>query len=87
MSCIVADTGPLLMFGRSGLLVVLREIAGDILVPATVFLECTRDTAKPGASMLLDAQAAGPILETWKSRGYFLAPALLHAVLSRAGEV
>lgn len=162
MTCIVADSGPLIMLGRSGLLDVLRQIAGDILVPATVFTECTRETDKPGVSALIEARTSGvlnveddldpglrlpnvvhldagesealtlarhrgcpvlmdeslgrkvaarnhiptigsvgvllaakergliaeiaPILACWRSWGYFLAPALLDAVLTRAGE-
>ena len=58
MTCIVADSGPLIMLGRSGLLGHLRRIAGTILVPATVFAECTRDADKPGASVLIVALAS-----------------------------
>ena len=58
MTCIVADSGPLIMIGRSGLLGHLRQIAGTILVPATVFAECTRDADKPGASVLIVALAS-----------------------------
>ncbi len=46
------------MLGRSGLLGHLRQIAGTILVPATVFAECTRDADKPGASVLIVALAS-----------------------------
>jgi predicted nucleic acid-binding protein len=150
------------MFGRAELLGVLRQVAGDVMVPATVFAECTRDTTKPGVSGLVDAAASGgiemvadpdlgsgrfmiasldageimalalarqlgcpvlmdealgrkaaakhgipviggagillaakkrgfiaeigPILNGWKSWGYFLSPALVDAVLTRAGE-
>jgi predicted nucleic acid-binding protein len=44
------------------------------------------------AGILLAAKARGllpavaPILATWREWGYFLAPALLEAVLIRAGE-
>ena len=58
MTCIVADSGPLIMLGRSGLLGHLRQIAGTILVPATVFAECTHDANKPGASVLILALAS-----------------------------
>ncbi len=150
------------MLSRSGLLDVLRQIAGEIVVPATVYTECTRDTTKPGVSALVEARTSGlftvasdpdparhiphvahldageimaltlaqhrrcpvlmdeslgrkvaarngipvigsagillaakerrlifavaPILESWQHWGYFLAPALFDAVLSRAGE-
>ena len=162
MTCIVADSGPLIMLGRSSLLGVLRQIVGDILVPATVFAECTRESAKPGVPNLIEARASGllivvddldptlrltnvahldageiealtqahhrgcpvlmdeslgrkvaarnciptigsvgillaakergliseiaPILASWRSWGYFLAPALLDTALARAGE-
>jgi predicted nucleic acid-binding protein len=162
VTCIVADSGPLIMFGRSDLLGLLRAVAGEIMVPVTVFTECTRDATKPGVSDLIDAARSGviavmpetapisqlssianldageimaltmarhlgcpvlmdetigrkaaarltipvigsagillaakergliaeiaPILARWKGWGYFLAPALLDAVLSRAGE-
>lgn len=162
MTFIVADSGPLIMFARSGLLDIVRSVCGTLLVPVTVFEECTCDAAKPGVRELLDAQAAGlfevvsvsepdmclpdiihldggeiealvlafnrrcpvlmdeslgrkaamrhgigvvggaglllaakerglidavfPILHSWRQWGYFLAPALLRAVLERAGE-
>lgn len=59
MRRIVADSGPLIAFGRSGLLGLLNQVAGSILVPTTVFLECTRDTTKPGASTLAKAEGDG----------------------------
>lgn len=59
MTCIVADSGPLIMFGRSDLLGLVRDVAGDILVPATVFAECTRETVKPGVAALIEARSAG----------------------------
>ena len=61
MTCIVADSGPLIMFGRSELLDLVRQVAGEVLVPATVFTECTREAAKPGVSGLIDAAASGLI--------------------------
>jgi predicted nucleic acid-binding protein len=59
VTCIVADSGPLIMFGRSDLLGLVRDVAGDILVPATVFAECTRETVKPGVAALIEARSAG----------------------------
>ena len=47
------------MLGRSGLLCILRQVVGDILVPATVYEECTHDTAKPGVLELAEARASG----------------------------
>jgi predicted nucleic acid-binding protein len=59
LKCIVADSSPLIAFGRSGLLGLLNQVLGSILVPTTAFLECTRDTTKPGASALTKAEADG----------------------------
>jgi predicted nucleic acid-binding protein len=162
---IVADSGPLIMFARSSLLTVLRDVAGDVILPEIIFAECCRDPTKAGAAILtkakkdgrvqveadpdesvvagfrkianLDAgemsvlalsaamkcpalmderlgravaklnnipvvgsagiliaakqrgfiQEVGPVLNAWRGWGYFLAPALLEAVLTRAGEI
>jgi predicted nucleic acid-binding protein len=162
VSRIVADSAPLIVLARSGLISVLARVAGEILAPATVFAECTADAERPGAQaiirakeeglvgirpdvearwpdgtppmldagelaalalardvgcpvlmderlgrqvaqahgipvigsagILLAAKARGllpavaPILATWREWGYFLAPALLEAILTRAGE-
>jgi predicted nucleic acid-binding protein len=161
---IAADSGPLIVFARSGLLEIARQVTGDILVPAVVFAECCRDPGKPGALALIQANESGffqvqpdardsippnlrrianlddgeiavltlaaakkcpalmderlgrtvavlngisvvgsagllltakergliqeiaPILAVWRSWGYFLAPALVGELLSRAGE-
>ncbi|MFA6019514.1 MAG: DUF3368 domain-containing protein [Rhodospirillales bacterium] len=61
MKCIVADSGPLIAFGRSGLLDLLVRVAGDILVPQTGFQECARDSAKPGAAALIQAKQIGKL--------------------------
>ncbi|MGB8843341.1 MAG: hypothetical protein WCC64_19975 [Aliidongia sp.] len=52
------------MFGRRDLLGLLRAVAGEIVVPATVFTECTRNAAKPGVSDLIDAARSGIIAVT-----------------------
>jgi predicted nucleic acid-binding protein len=51
---IVADSGPLIVFARAGLLGVVAEIAGEILVPQGVFFECTREAAKPGVIAIVE---------------------------------
>jgi predicted nucleic acid-binding protein len=56
---IVADSGPLIAFGRGGRLDLLSRVAGELLVPSAVFREGTRDGAKPGAAALLAAGKAG----------------------------
>jgi len=53
---LAADSGPLIAFARGGLLNVQRQVSGEVLVPATVFAECCRDEAKPGASALIRAR-------------------------------
>ena len=159
---VVADSSPLIVLARSGLISVLRQVAGEVLAPATVFSECTADPQRPGAraivrakeegvialrpdvearwpdgappmldagelaalalardvgcpvlmderlgrqvarahgipvigsaGILLAAKARGllpavaPIVTMWREWGYFLAPELLKAVLTRAGE-
>ncbi|OHC73699.1 MAG: hypothetical protein A3G18_03800 [Rhodospirillales bacterium RIFCSPLOWO2_12_FULL_58_28] len=59
MKRIVADSGPLIAFGRSGLLDLLRQIVGEILVPSTVYSECASDAAKPGAAVIIQARETG----------------------------
>lgn len=41
---------------RGRLLDMLRQVAGDILVPEAVFVECCRDGSRPGASVLIRAR-------------------------------
>ena len=59
MTCLVADSGPLIAFARSRLLELPQRIAGSLVVPATVYAECTCDATKPGAAALIDARTAG----------------------------
>lgn len=59
MKLIVADSSPLIVFARAGLLTVLHQVAGDILVPEAVFGECTRETARPGAMAITEAHRNG----------------------------
>lgn len=161
MRRIIADSSPLIILARSGLLDVLRQVVGDVVVPVTVSNECTHDNRKPGAIAIIRAQVDGqigvlddvnpallgqvptldageisvlalalelhqpvrmnerlgrqvaavhritvvgsagvllaakqqglipavaPLLRQWQGMGYFLAPALLQAVLARANE-
>jgi hypothetical protein len=58
---IVADSSPLIVLGRSGLIRILRQVAGDVLAPATVLSECTADPEKPGAQAILRAKDEGLI--------------------------
>ncbi|GHU06597.1 hypothetical protein FACS1894158_13510 [Betaproteobacteria bacterium] len=59
MKTVVADASPLIVLATCSLLPVLRQVAGKIVVPATVFAECTVFRHKPGASALLQAKSAG----------------------------
>jgi predicted nucleic acid-binding protein len=56
---IVADSSPLIVFARSELLPMLRQIVGEIVVPQTVYEECTGDMSKPGAQIIAEAHHAG----------------------------
>jgi predicted nucleic acid-binding protein len=53
---IVADSSPLIVLARSGLIPVLNQVAGHVLAPAAVFPECTADAARPGAEAILQAR-------------------------------
>ncbi len=55
MKLIVADSGPLIVFARAELLDVVKQVAGEILVPEIVFFECSQDPAKPGARAVIEA--------------------------------
>lgn len=59
MRLIVADSSPLIVFARSQLLPILRQIVGEIVVPQTVYEECTGDMNKPGAKIIACAYQAG----------------------------
>jgi uncharacterized protein len=52
---IVADSGPLIVFARAGLLTIVSETGGKILVPGAVFSECIREPGKPGAAAIAEA--------------------------------
>lgn len=59
MKLVVADSSPLIVFARSGLLPMLRQVVGEIVVPQTVYEECTGDMSKPGARIIAEAHQAG----------------------------
>ncbi len=59
MRRLVADSGPLIAFARSRLLELPHRIAGSLVVPATVYAECTCEATKPGAATLIEARMAG----------------------------
>ena len=61
MKLVVADSGPLIALASSGHLDVLLAIVDELVIPETVFHECTASMNKPGASDIRDAVAAGRI--------------------------
>ena len=56
---IVADASPLIFIGRLGLLDVLSELLGPVLVPNAVFAEATAIPGRPGALSVLKARDSG----------------------------
>ena len=61
MKLVVADSSPLIVFARSEMLVILRQVVGEVIVPQTVYDECTGAMGKPGARMIADAHKSGLI--------------------------
>ena len=37
------------------MLVILRKVVGEVVIPQTVYVECTRDLSKPGARIISEA--------------------------------
>ncbi len=58
MKLVVADSSPLIVFARSELLPILRQVIREIVVPQTVYEECTGDMSKPGAKIIAEAHHA-----------------------------
>ena len=61
MQMIVADASPLIMLARSGLIDVLRELAGTVIVPEAVWNKCISGDSRPGATAIMAAQQSGQI--------------------------
>lgn len=59
---IVADAGPLIIWARLGRLDLLREICGEVWVPARVEQEAVSDPRRPGATAIVAGFAAGLLL-------------------------
>lgn len=55
MTLIVTDASPLIVLARSGLIPVLVEVAGQVILPTTVMAECTAERNRPGARAILRA--------------------------------
>ena len=56
---IVADAGPLIVFGRIGELDLLPKTLGQVIVPDDVETECLRDPDRPGALAIRGALESG----------------------------
>jgi predicted nucleic acid-binding protein len=63
MKLIVADSGPLIVFARSGHLDLLLAMTETIIAPTAVLHECTRDASRPGAAAILQALHDGRLHE------------------------
>ena len=61
MKLIVSDASPLIVIARSGLIPVLNGMVEEVIVPATVYAECTLDLALPGAQAVSAAVEAGQV--------------------------
>lgn len=61
MKLIVSDASPLIIFARSGLIPVLNGIVEEVIVPETVYAECTAEIGLPGAQAVRAAVEAGQI--------------------------
>jgi predicted nucleic acid-binding protein len=67
MKLIVADSGPLIVFTRSGRLDLLLAMTEMLIAPAAVLHECTRDASRPGAVAILQALRDGRVHEQRQS--------------------
>ena len=61
MRLIVSDASPLIVIAKSGLLPVLAGLVEEIIVPETVYAECTVEIALPGAQAVRTAVEKGQI--------------------------
>ena len=61
MRLIVCDASPLIVMAKSGLIPVLKGVAEDVIIPQTVYAECTVEASLPGAQAVRAAAEAGHI--------------------------
>lgn len=61
MKLIVSDASPLIVIARSELIPVLNGMAEEVIIPETVYAECTVDLALPGAQAVRLAVQAGHV--------------------------
>jgi len=56
---IVSDASPLIALAKSGLIPLLNGLVEEVIVPETVYAECTAEIALPGAQAVRAALEAG----------------------------
>ncbi len=61
MKLVVSDASPLIVIAKSGLIPVLTRLVEEIIIPGTVYAECTVDIALPGAQAVRTAVEDGQI--------------------------
>ncbi len=61
MKLIVADSGPLIALANTRHINTLLKIIPNVVIPETVYLECTVDNDKPGARLILETVTSGRI--------------------------
>ena len=61
MKLIVSDASPLIVVAKSGLLPVLTALVEEVVIPETVYAECTVEISLPGARAVRAAVETGQI--------------------------
>lgn len=61
MKLIVSDASPLIVIAKSGLLPVLTALVEEVVIPETVYAECTVEISLPGARAVRAAVETGQI--------------------------
>ena len=61
MKLIVSDASPLIVIAKTGLIPVLNGMVEEVIIPETVYAECTLDLTLPGAQAVRAAVEAGHI--------------------------
>lgn len=61
MKLIVSDASPLIVIAKSSLIPMLTGMVEEVIIPETVYAECTIEIALPGARAVRAAVDAGQI--------------------------